>query len=78
MEIDKKIIKKTIKCEQDFVCLKHIDDSYCCCGEVINSIAENVLFVACANNLCQYKMNFGSSTICSCPTRKEIHNKYKK
>ena len=74
MDIDKEILKKTIKCEKNFGCLTNDKHIYC---KVENSVANEVHFVKCLdNNYCTYKMSFGQSYICNCLTRKEIFNKY--
>jgi hypothetical protein len=51
---------------------KHV---YC---KVENCINEKVHFIKGVDNLsCSYKMSFGDSFFCTCPTRKEIFNKYR-
>ncbi len=74
MEIDEKIIADTIRCEKNFKCLSGNMNVYC---QVENCINNEVHFIKCINKLnCSYKMSFGDSFICTCPTRKEIFNKY--
>lgn len=74
MDIDKKIIEETIKCEKSFDCLKNDKHVYC---KVENCVSSEVHFVKCLNDeYCVYRMSFGESYICNCPTRKEIYNKY--
>lgn len=75
MEIDKKIISVTRNCPENFDCLNSDRHVYC---KVENCINQNVLFVKyTGKSFCNYKMSFGNSSICTCPTRKEIFNKYK-
>jgi uncharacterized beta-barrel protein YwiB (DUF1934 family) len=77
LDIDKEIIKETIRCGCNFHCLKHKKDN-CLLMKVDGCVSNAVLFVKCTNTTCSYKMNFGSSIICNCPTRREIFIKYKK
>lgn len=75
INIDEDVQKTTTKCEKDFKCLS--DDTYELC-RVTETVRDNVLFVTCEeDNYCIYKMDFGNSFICNCPTRKAIYNKYK-
>jgi len=74
MEIDKNIISNTIKCEKNFDCLSANNHVYC---KVESCINNKVHFINCVYNLnCSYKMSYGDTFICTCPTRKEIFNKY--
>ena len=73
MEISKKILDETVHCQKDFDCIKN--NNICC--KVDYCVDKTVHFVKCSEeNYCRYKMNFGYSLICNCPTRKEIYNKY--
>ncbi len=74
MEIEKDILQKTTKCKKDFSCLKNQGATIC---KVLNCVNDKVHFVDCTSKVfCDYKMTFGNSSICNCPTRKEIFNKY--
>ncbi len=76
MDIDKEILKSTTKCEKDFSCLRDKKHIFC---KVEFCINDEVHFIKCLNEeYCTYKMSFGESFICNCPTRKEIFNKYGK
>jgi hypothetical protein len=75
MIIDDKIIEKTTKCLDNFGCLK--DENHPCLVMGVDfCIAGKVHYVDCSKKSCNYKMGYGDSTICNCPTRKEIFNKY--
>lgn len=75
MEIDKNIIADTVKCEKNFDCLTGNNLVYC---KVENYVNNEVHFIKCTDRLrCSYKMSFGDSFICTCPTRKGIFNKYR-
>jgi hypothetical protein len=73
MEILKEILDKTVHCDKDFDCIKN--NNICC--NVESCVSNEVHFVECREkNSCSYKMTFGHSYICNCPTRKEIYRKY--
>ena len=74
MEIEKEILDKTVHCTKDFDCLRN--NNICC--KVENCVDKKVHFVECSEIFCNYKMKFGRSYICTCPTRKEIYNKYRR
>ena len=73
-QIDSEIIKKT-DCDKDFMCLeeeakenlceirKCLNDRYC--------LLKEAKFGYCVN-----RFSFGYSSICKCPVRIEIYNKY--
>lgn len=74
MEIDNKTISATSGCERNFDCLKSGRFVFCRVEECIN---KKVHFVKNIDKLyCNYKMSFGDSSVCTCPTRKEIFNRY--
>ncbi len=76
MDINKEILKRTTKCEKDFNCLKDEKHVYC---KVERCVSDKVHFIQCLiDGYCIYRMSFGESFICNCPTRKEIFNKYGK
>jgi len=74
MEIDQTILNNTTNCNKNFCCLN--DKQQCLC-EIDHCVEDRVLFVKCDNNVrCHYKISFGNSYICNCPTRHEIFIKY--
>lgn len=76
-EISEKILKETTKCEKDFPCLSSGGKGLC---KVEDSIGGEVCFIESKDNSnwgdCSYQASFGYSYMCTCPTRKEIYNKY--
>jgi len=72
--IHKSILEETVHCRKDFECLKN-DNSLCITKKVENCVDGRILFLKC-NEMCSYKMTYGNSAICNCPTRKEIFRKY--
>jgi hypothetical protein len=75
LQINEQTIKDTIKCSRDFDCLKN--ENHSCLGNIVSCVSGEVHFVNCTAS-CKYKIRFGSSPFCSCPTRKAIYNKYGK
>ena len=72
--IDKKTEQKTTDCNKDFDCLtneKHIF----CTGKYL--VRKDLALDEClSENRCYYRMSLGQMHFCTCPTRKEIFNKY--
>ncbi len=74
MIIRKEIHEETNECEKTFKCLNNKKNIYC---EVISNVSNKVHFVEClTEEYCNYQFTFGYKCVCSCPTRKEIYNKY--
>ena len=76
LDINQEIIVETIHCVEDFECLAN-EKFVCREATVESSIEGKIIFISCRKELCAYKLNFGYGTICNCPTRREIYNKYK-
>ena len=74
-EIDEKILKATTTCAHHFGCSEN--ENHPCLAKVEDCVSREVHFVNCPRQ-CSYRMNYGNSVICHCPTRKEIFNNYKK
>lgn len=72
--IDKTILDETVHCRKDFECLEN-DNSLCVAKKVESLVDGKVLFLKC-NEMCRYKITYGNSAICNCPTRIEIFRKY--
>lgn len=69
--IDEKTTAET-KCES-FNCL-NTENAFC----KSENYSANMLFVdGKYTNFCSYKLSFGNSFICRCPTREAIFHKYK-
>jgi len=73
LKIETQTLNKTTKCNIAFECLKN--ENHFCLGNVANCVDGKVHFVNCTGK-CSYKIRFGDTPFCSCPTRKEIFNKY--
>lgn len=76
-EIEEKFLMETTKCSYGFECLEN-ENHVCLSAKVALCIGGKVHFIDCPEKFCKYKMDFGNGRICSCPTRKEIYNKYGK
>lgn len=75
MEIEEKVIKNTTKCRYNMECLIN-KNHFCLQTEVIRTVNNNILFVVCSHNECNYKVNFGCLIVCTCSVRNEIFDKY--
>lgn len=73
LHIAESILKSTDKCLKNFACLT---DGECLC-EINQCLNRNNLIINYnKNNPCQYKISMGNEILCSCPTRKELYNRY--
>ena len=75
-EISEDIIKNTTKCINDFSCLNSGKECLC---NVEKTAGVNHLFLkddGSKKSACLYRMGFGDSFICNCPTRNEIYRRY--
>jgi hypothetical protein len=76
MKIDEKTLKETVHCKNKFNCLKK-KNHVSLIPKVYRNLNESILFVNCTASTCFYKIDYGKSAICTCPTRKEIYKKFK-
>jgi len=69
-------IKRSAKlCQKNHICLSKQCENLC---KVIAVINNNKMYVDCDNqNGCLYKHHMDDRTLCTCPVRLEIFNKYK-
>jgi hypothetical protein len=67
-------LENTTKCAKGFSCLYGEGQPFC---EVEYAIGDEVLFVEYTDGACRYWMPFGFSSVCNCPTRREIYNRYR-
>jgi hypothetical protein len=73
-KIRKAILNETDKCGEKFSCLSGKNECLC---EVEDSLDNKIIFIKpIHDNLCDYRMSFGYSHVCNCPTRKEIYKLY--
>jgi hypothetical protein len=73
--ISDKTINETTHCEKGFSCLTK--DGYDLCS-VDNCVLDTIYFIKCmCDNPCSYKDRFGFGHFCTCPVRKELHDKYR-
>lgn len=67
-------IKAAIRCKKNHSCLSGDKDNVC---KVEMSIGEKIHFIKCKNeDICNYRIPFGYSFVCTCPVRKELYNRY--
>jgi len=72
-KIDNTVMNITTKCDRDFSCLAGDDGCIC---EIIDKVGKRVTFVSYRQVICNYRMQFGGSYLCQCPTRAELNDKY--
>lgn len=73
-KIREAILHETNKCEWNFACL--LGKNECLC-EVEDSLDSRIVFIKpMLDFMCNYRMSFGYSYVCNCPTRKEIYKLY--
>ena len=66
---------KTTKCPFSFQCLD--DDKKDICSVEWGLKGNGCFLKTVKPNVCPYKINFGYSHVCNCPTRYELFNRYK-
>jgi hypothetical protein len=73
--IDDEICSQASYCRQGKVCLSDPEHRMCAVTQCVN---REVLFVCGTNRgICDYRMSFGNSYICSCPIRIELYRQHK-
>ena len=66
--------ENTTQCARGFSCLYGEGQPLC---EVRYAVGDEVIFVESTDGPCSYWMPFGSASVCNCPTRREIYNRYR-
>jgi hypothetical protein len=74
-QISDKTKKQTTKCLSSFHCLD--DEKIDICSVKWNLDGNGCFLKTVPPNGCPYKLQFGSSYMCKCPTRHELFKKYK-
>ena len=75
IQIKEKILQNTTKCNNTFSCLS--GDKECLC-KVTGSIGFDIKDIKCKLEIdCNYCLSFGNGSLCLCPTRNEIYNRYR-
>jgi len=73
LHIDDSILEKTDRCIKNFACLT---DRKCLCEISLCFNKNNLIIKYDKNKPCKYKVSMGDTILCSCPTRKEIYDRY--
>jgi hypothetical protein len=74
IQVSNPVLAQTTLCENKFACLSSAFSGIC---KVRGHLMKETLIIECAaDSVCKYVLSFGSWSICSCPTRKEIYNRY--
>jgi len=75
LEIEEELLRKATKCHKNFSCLDCEKRDMC---KAEYAISKDFLFVRRNGSpYCEYRMFYGDGTICSCPVRVAIYNKYR-
>ncbi len=76
LKVGEDVMKDTIRCRNGFSCLDSKEE--CLCEIEFSPDSGRVCFVKNdKNRFCEYKMSFGYSFVCTCPTRRELYKLYK-
>lgn len=73
LQIPENIINDTSRCRKDFTCLT---EGECLCNVKHCLNRKSYLINPDQCPQCNYRVSTGSVLLCSCPTRKEIYNRY--
>ena len=72
--VDEDTKRRTTRCHHGFACLTK--DSHQLC-DVVACLDDAVMFMECHScKECSYRANMEERTICTCPTRKKIFERY--
>jgi len=75
MKIDDAVTGSTTRCRYNFSCLSC--EKSCMCKPK-DSIGHGMIEVKSSVTIgCGYRVSFGATHFCNCPTRVEIYNRYK-
>ena len=73
-KISEDILQRTINCARDFSCLAVGKTPIC---KAKRSMGVSLLEITLKNFVdCSYRVSFGYTYFCTCPTRNEIYNRY--
>lgn len=73
--INENVLKDTRRCRKNFICLT--GEGECLCELRYCYNGKSYFIKADNNTTCNYKVSFANHVLCSCPTRKEIYNRYR-
>ena len=74
--VDKEILDKTIKCNNNFSCLSGKNDCLCEVNKYLGNGTGVVFINPSEHKKCNYIMNYGNKYICNCPTRSALYEKH--
>ena len=75
MQIKDDILQRTTKCTHDFSCLSGDKQRVC---KVIGIIGFDMKAIKRKLEIdCTYCLSYGNGSLCLCPTRNEIYNRYR-
>jgi len=75
IKIAEEILQRTTNCKHDFSCLS--GDKQCLC-KVTGLIGFDMKNIKPKSEMnCSYRLTYGDKSLCVCPTRNEIYNRYR-
>ncbi len=75
LQVSEEVKQETTDCDKDFSCLKVIRKDLC---RVEYFYDGKTHFIKCLNQgYCSYQQSYGNGSVCTCPVRNELYNKYK-
>ena len=75
IQINKNILQRTTHCNHEFCCLSGDKKSLC---DVVGSVGFDIKVIKPkSENDCKYHLSYGNGSLCVCPTRNELYNRYK-
>lgn len=74
-QIPEEIVKETTKCNKELKCLT--GEAILHCNILYQAKDEDIFYQCLEKGDCAYLEPFKETTICTCPIRKEIYQRYK-
>ena len=75
IKINEEILLRTTRCKYEFCCLS--GDKACLC-KVTSSVGFDIKVIKPTSKIdCNYLLSHGNGSLCVCPTRNELYNRYK-
>ena len=75
IKIDKAVLHRTTNCKHDFRCLSGKKKRLC---KVTGSVGFDIKIIKPKAEIdCKYRLTYGNGSLCVCPTRNDLYNRYK-
>ena len=76
IKIDTNILSQTTQCRDNFSCLSGKNDCLCGVEDDMENGSRMIFVKPQEKKLCNYKMSYGNSCLCNCPTRITLYIEY--